>query len=156
MKHSKNIFLFFILISIKTFSQSSFSSLDHLFSKTISVINQKDSSKYISILDLKSVFIGKKLYTKIDSITILKPYYEAFSQLIRELIAMDKKNDFDVKYEAYEILGKKEINPKENEKMIVQVKLLVNNTHKVKMIFFISTYLGQYFMEKPMMVGFGF
>lgn len=156
MKHSKNIFLFFILISIKTFSQSSYTSLDNLFSKMISVINQKDSSKYISILELKSIFIGKKLYTKTDSVTILKPYKEAFSQLICELIAMDKKSDFDVKYETYEILGKKEINPKENEKMIVQVKLLVNNTHKVKMIFFISTYLGQYFMEKPMMVGFGF
>ena len=156
MKHSKHIFIFFSLISIKTFSQSTFSSLDILFNKTISAVNQKDSAMYISLLHLPSIFSEKKNYTKTDSLTLLKPYKEAFSQLVTELIAIDNKKEYIVKYDSSEVLGNKNINPKVNEKLIVQVKLSVNVTHKVKLIFFISTYQGQYFMEKPIMVGFGF
>ena len=156
MKHSKHIFIFFSLISIKTFSQSTFSSLDILFNKTISAVNQKDSAMYISLLHFPSIFNEKKIYTKNDSITLLKPFKEAFSQLISELIAIDNKKEYVVKYDSSEILGLKNIDPKVNEKLFVQVKLSLNVSQKLKMIFFVSTYQGQYFMEKPIMVGFGF
>ena len=154
MINAKNIIIFLFLISIRTFSQTHFTSIDSLLTNNFNAVNLKDSSLYVSILNQSFIFITKNVKTKSDSIVLLKPYTDAFTHLISELADMAGTPDFTVSYESFELIGKKEINLQSNDKIKVHVKLLVNINFTIKMPFFVSINQGKYTIEAPMLVMF--
>lgn len=154
MINAKNIIIFLFLISIRTFSQTHFTSIDSLLTKNFNSVSLKDTSLYISILNQSFIFSEKKLNSKLDSMAILKPFTDAFTLLISELADMAGTPDFTVSYESFELIGKKEINLQSNDKIKVHVKLLVNTNFTIKMPFFVSINQGKYTIEAPMLVMF--
>ena len=154
MINAKGIIIFLFLISIRTFSQTYFTSIDSLLTQNFNSVNLKNSGLYTSILNQSFIFSEKKLHTKKDSLQLLKPYTDAFTHLISELADMAGTPDFTVNYESFELIGQKEINLQSNDRIRLNVKLLINTNFTIKMPFFVTIRQGKYAIESPMIVMF--
>jgi hypothetical protein len=147
------IFVFFILTSSFCFSQTTFNSLDSLLSKNFQTVNNRDSVSYLSIIDQAAVFDGKKTKSRSDSLEILQPFVDAFTDLVANLADMTSGADFTVKCNEYELLNKNAKLP-QNGKIRLHAHLIVNDTFVLKMPMVITVKNSLYSIESPMMVMF--
>ncbi len=150
MKFHKYIFVSFLLISSIAFSQPTFTNIDTLFTKNFNTISLKDSSLYLKVLNQSAIFNGKPVKNKSDSLLILKPFTDAYSDLIESLTEMTLSPDFTVEYSNYECLNKKLILANAEGKTPIHVNLIINNSFTVKMLFWVTAYKGVYSIETPM------
>ena len=153
MKYHKFIFVSFILISSITFSQTTFNNLDSLLTENFEAVNKRDSVYYLSLVNQPFLFIDKNIRTQSDSLVILKPFTDAFRDLIDELSDMTSSTDFTVKYLSYEFRNKN-IATATKGKLPLHVNLVVNDNFVVKMPIVIYTNNGQYSIESPMTIMF--
>ena len=144
--------IFLCLLSARSFSQPTFITIDSLLSKTYSAVNLKDSGMYVSLLNQPRIFSTKHLKTKTDSIAILKPFTSVFAQLVSELAEISGTSDFTVGLVSYELFTNP--NFKADDKVKVQVTLLINANFTVKMALMIHKHDGYYALENPLLVGF--
>lgn len=142
----KYILVFLVLASPPCFSQS-FSNLDSLLIKNYEAVNKRDSSDYLSLINQSAIYKNAK--TKTDSLTIIKPFLEAFHDVIDELTEMAMTSDFTVTYSNYEYRNKN--NTKEG-RLMLHVNLIINDSFTVKMPFSINAQDGRYTIESPMLV----
>ena len=150
MKYHKHIFVFFLLISSVAFSQTTFNNIDTLFTKNFNTVNLKDSSLYLKVLNQSAIFKGKTVKSKSDSLLILKPFTDAYSDLIESLTEMTLSPDFTIEYSNYECLNKKLILDNAEGKTPLHVNLIINNSFTVKMLFWVMTDKGVYSIDTPM------
>lgn len=145
----KHIIVFLVLMSCSSFSQPLFNNLDSLLTKQYNALNQRDSVYYLSLINQPAVFINAK--TKTDSLTILKPFTDAFSDVIDELTEMAMNPDFTVAYAGYEFRNKNASKEKEG-RLPLHVKLIINDSFMIKMPVFINVHKELYAIESPMLV----
>ncbi len=150
MKFHKYIFVIFILISSIAFSQPTFNNIDTLFTKNFNTVSLKDSSLYLKVLNQSAIFNGKNPKNKLDSLLILKPFTDAYSDLIESLTEMTLSPEFIVEYSNYECLNKKLILANAEGKTPIHVNLIINNSFTVKMLFWVTANKGVYSIETPM------
>lgn len=150
MKYHKYIFVSFLLISSVAFSQTTFNNIDTLFTKNFNAVNLKDSSLYLKVLNQSAIFKGKTVKSKSDSLLILKPFTDAYSDLIESLAEMTLSPDFTVEYSNYECLNEKLILTNAEGKTPIHVNLIINNTFTVKMLFWVMANKGVYSIDTPM------
>ncbi len=151
MKFRNYIVASLIFLSALSFSQPVFSNIDSLLVKNVNALNLKDSSYYAGILNYTVIFKGKKTITKEDSLVVLKPFYEAFSDVIESLKELSVSPDFTVTYSGYECLFKKMDLSKENGKARLKVSLILNDSFVVRMLFDILVDNGQYSIDSPLL-----
>jgi hypothetical protein len=149
----KYIFVFLVLVSSSSFSQTTFSNLDSLLSKNFQAINNRDSVSYLSLINQSAVFSGKKVKSKSDSLMVLQPFKDAFRDLMDNLADMTSGADFTVKYADYEFIHKGARLP-ENGTVRIHANMIVNNTFSLKMPMAIVIRNGQFSIESPMTVMF--
>lgn len=149
----KYIFVFLVLTSTSCFSQITFTNLDSLFTKSFDAVNKRDSVYYLSLVNQTAVFKDKKAKTRSDSAIVLKPFTEAFADLIDELMEMAASPDFVVTYQNYELRNKTMVIPAKG-KLPLHVNIVVNDNFVVKMPIVIFKDNDQYFIESPMTVMF--
>lgn len=142
----KYIVVFIVLTSISCFSQS-FSNLDSLLIKNFDALNRRDSTYYLSLINQVSIYKNAK--TKTDSLTIIKPFLEAFHNVIGEFTEMAMNADFTVAYSNFELRNKKDA---KDGRLMLHVNLVINDSFSVKMPFAINVYNGHYSIESPMLV----
>jgi len=140
--------------SSTVFSQPAFTNIDTLLTRNFEAVNLRNVAAYHSLLNTPVIFKSKLSKTKADSVVVLKPFTEAFAEMIRELTDFAGSDDIEVRYENYEPMNTKEYNSKVRGKIIVHVNLVINNTFTVKVPFVIMAYNGTYAIEQPMMVMF--
>jgi hypothetical protein len=150
MKFHKYIFVSFILISFIAFSQPTFTNIDTLFTRNFKTVSLKDSTLYLKILNQSAIFKGKTAKYKSDSLLILKPFTDAYSDLIESLTEMTLSPDFTVEYYNYECLNSKLILGNAEGKTPIHVNLIINNSFTVKMLFWVTANKGKYSIETPM------
>lgn len=141
-------------ITCFSFAQPSFNSIDTLLSKNFEALNADDSVYYVSLLNKPVIYKNKNLKNRSDSLKLLKPFTDAFSDMIDELRGFAGSSDVEVKYESYTSHNTKEYDAKVTGKIMLQVNLLINNTFTVTVPFMIIGYNGLYAIETPMMVMF--
>lgn len=144
----KYIFVFLVLTSTFCFSQS-FSNLDSLLTKQYDALNRRDSVYYMSLINQSAIL--KKAKTKTDSLIILKPYTEAFNDVIGELAEMAMSADFTVAYAGYEFRNKNACKEKEG-RLPLHVNLIINDSFSIKMPVSIDAHKEQYTIESPLLV----
>ena len=144
----KYIFVFLVLISNYCFSQS-FLNLDSLFTKNYDAVNRRDSIYYLALINQSTILKNAK--TKTDSLTILKPFTDAFRDIIDELTEMTMSPDFTVAYSNYEFRNKNVSKEKEG-RLALYVNLVVNDSFTIKMPISIDAHKGLYTIESPMLV----
>ena len=149
----KYIFVFLVLTSTSCFSQTTFTNLDTLFTKKFDAVNKRDSVYYLSLVNQPFLFIDKNIRSKADSMLILKPFTDAFRDLINELSDMTSSTDFTVKYLSYEFRNKN-MTTATKGKLPLHVNLVVNDNFVVKMPIIICMNNGQYSIDSPMTVMF--
>ncbi|MES2131408.1 MAG: hypothetical protein V4506_03605 [Bacteroidota bacterium] len=154
MKWYKYSFLVCCFISSASFAQPTFNSIDTLLAKNFEAVNLEDSVYYISLLNHSAIYKGKNAKNKADSLKVLKPFSEAFFDMMDELTDFAGNDDIEVKYESYKSHNTKEHDAKITGKIMLQVNLLINNTFTVTVPFMITGYNGKYAIENPMMVMF--
>lgn len=150
MKYHKHILVFFIFISSLAFTQTNFTNIDTLFTKNFNAVNLKDSSLYLKVINQSAIFKDKNAKNKTDSLHLLKPFTDAFSDLIESLTEMTLSTDFTVEYSNYECLNKKLILANSEGKTPLHVNLIINNSFTVKMLFWVTAHKGTYSIETPM------
>lgn len=153
MKRSKYIFILWCFSST-LFSQSAFKNIDTLLTRNFESVNLKNEMTYLTLINKEAVFKGKTAKTKADSSAVLKPFSDAFEDMVKELTDFAGINEIEVKYENYEPLNTNYYNSKVTGKIIVNVNLVINNTFTVKAPFAIMADKGTYTIEHPMMVMF--
>jgi hypothetical protein len=144
--------IFLCLLSARSFSQPTFTSIDSLLSKTYSAVNLKDSAIYVSLLNQTHIYLNKKCKTSSDSLVALKAFTTSFKNLVNELAEISGTPDFTVGLVGYELFNFS--NSKGDDKVRVQVKLLINNNFTVKMLLIINKLKELYTIENPLLVGF--
>lgn len=149
----KYIFVFLVLTSISCFSQTTFTNLDSLFIKSFDAVNKRDSVYYLSLVNQTAVFKDKKAKIRSDSTMVLKPFTEAFADLIDELMEMAASPDFVVSYQNYELRNKTMVIPVKG-KLPLHVNIVVNDNFVVKMPIVIFKDNDKYSIESPMTVMF--
>lgn len=147
MKYCKYIFVFLVLTSTSSFSQTTFTNLDSLLTKHYNALNKRDSIYYLTLVNQPVVFENAK--TNADSSIILKSYMEAFNNVLEEIEEMAMKSDFTMAYSSYELKSKN--NSKEG-KLMVHVNLIINDSFMIKMPLLINKEKEQYSIESPMLV----
>lgn len=154
MKWYKYSFSVCCFISSVIVAQPTFNSIDTLLTKNFEAVNLEDSVQYIALLNHSAIYKGKTIKTKADSLKVLKPFSEAFFDMIDELVDFAGNDDIEVKFESYKSHNTKEYDAKVTGKIMLQVNLLINNTFTVTVPFMVSAYNGKYAIENPMMVMF--
>lgn len=154
MKYHKHIFVFFLFISSFAFSQTTFNNIDTLFTKNFNTVNLKDSSLYLKVLNQSVIFKDKNAKNKSDSLLVLKPFTDAYSDLIESLTEMTLSPDFTIEYSNYECLNKKLILANAEGKTPLHVNLIINNSFTVKMLFWVMADKGVYSIDTPMILMF--
>ncbi len=154
MQFSKLLFIIFIFWAHSLISQKMFSSIDTLLFKTFKTVNDDDTIAYLSFVNLPYIFKDKNLQIKKDSILALKPFTEAFTEILDELKELAAGDEINIKYDSYDPLNSREFNATVTGKILVHVKLIVNNTFTVKIPFSIAAYNGLYTIESPFMIMF--
>lgn len=135
-------------------AQPAFRSIDTLLMKNFEAVSLRDSSYYLSLLNLKKILPAKGIKSKSDSLKVLKPFTDAFSQMVAELREFAGSDDIEVKYESYTSSNTGYYDSKATGKLLLQVSLLINNTFTVKVPFFVMADNGIFTIEHPMMVMF--
>ncbi len=153
MRYRKYIVVFFIFFSLITFSQPFFTSIDSLLIKNFRAVNLRDSVAYMKLVNQTSLFRNKKNSSGQDSLLLLKPFTNAFSDLIASLADMTLNPDVVVSYSRFELMNQKDTAQK-NGKIRMHVELIINNTFAIKMPFIATVSNGQYCIDTPMMVMF--
>ncbi len=146
--------ILFCLLAPASRAQPTFRSIDTLLMKNFEAVSLKDSAYYLSLLNLPAISQGKKLKNKSDSLKLLKPFTDAFSDMSKELRDFAGSDDIEVKYESYTSANTAYYDSKVKGKIMVQVSLLINNTFTVKVPFFLMGNDGVYTIEQPMLVMF--
>jgi hypothetical protein len=141
-------------IACFSFAQPIFNSIDTLLAKNFEALNQDDSVYYVSLLNKAAIYKNKNLKNRSDSLKLLKPFTDAFSEMTDELRDFAGSPDMEVKFESYTSHNTKEYDAKVSGKILLQVNLLINNTFTVKVPFMIMGNNGSYAIENPMMVMF--
>jgi hypothetical protein len=147
------LFIFVCLLSARSFSQPTFTSIDSLLSKTYSAVNLKDSAMYVSLLNMPQLYADKKCKSKTDSLIVLKTFTTSFKNVINELEEVSGTSDFTVVLESFEYMHQRKINTQQHEKIYVNVKLLVNNKFTLKKLFVVNTFQNTYTIETPLLIG---
>ncbi|MBI3518688.1 MAG: hypothetical protein HY062_04960 [Bacteroidetes bacterium] len=150
MKLSNYILVCLITVSSVAFSQPSFTNIDTLLAKNIRAVNLNDSVYYLSLLNQPAIFKGKTAKTTFDSLVVLKPFTDAFSDLIESLKEMTLSPDFTVAYSDYECIDGKKLRPDAKGKTPLHVNLIINDTMLLKMLFWVNINKGLYSIETPM------
>lgn len=135
-------------------AQPTFKSIDSLLIKNFEAVSLKDSSYYMSLLNIPAIVRDTKLKTKSDTVKLLKPFTDAFFDMVAELREFAGTDDIEVKYESYTSSNTAYYDTKVKGKIMIQVSLLINNTFTVKVPFFVMGNEGIYTIEQPMMVMF--
>jgi len=154
MKSIKNIAIVLILLTFKSQAQQVFTSIDTLFTKTYKTINDKDSTAYMSLFNWQAIYKDKKCKNKNDSLVLIKPFCDSYSQLVAELTDVAGTTDFTVNYDSYDNLHKIEVASTKQQLIRLYPKLIINNTFSVKKAFNIQSKNGSYTIESPLLVGF--
>lgn len=154
MKLYKYIIIFFVFISTQFFSQTTFSNIDTLLTKTFNSVSLKDSSQYLAFVDQSAIFKDKKVRTKSDSLAILKPYIESYRDLFESFEEMTASPDFIVSYSEYSIANKKPLDVTFKGKILLHVKLIVNDNFTVTVPFMLTADKGIYSTDSPLMAMF--
>jgi|GEM_PF-3283144 len=147
------LFIFVCLLSARSFSQPTFTSIDSLLSKTYSAVNLKDSAMYVSLLNMHQLYADKKCKSKTDSLMLLKTFTASFKNVINELEETSGTPDFTVVLESFEYMHQRKIDANQHEKISVNVKLLVNNIFTLKKLFVVNTFQNTYTIETPLFIG---
>ena len=149
----KHIFVFLVFLSSSCFAQPTFNNIDSLLSKNYQTVNNRDSVSYLSIINQSFIFKDKNLKSKSDSLIILKPFTDAYRDLIDELTEMTSSTNFTVKYIGYEFRNKS-MKITHSGSLPIHVQLLVNNTFTIKMPIAVYTEDGRFSIISPMTVMF--
>src|ERR1700752_3061899 len=128
MKLRNYIIAFLLLIGSFCFSQTTFKNIDTLLFKVFESINLNDSSKYIKVVNQNALFSEKKVFTQKDSLTILKPYYEAYTDFRESISDMVTSNEFTISYVEFSNPLKKSLDVSVNRRVLLHVMLAVNET----------------------------
>jgi hypothetical protein len=147
------LFIFLCLLSARSFSQPTFTSIDSLLSKTYSAVNLKDSAMYVSLLNMPQLYADKKCKSKTDSLIVLKTFTTSFKNVINELEEVSGTSDFTVVLESFENMHQRKIDVRQREKIYVNVKLLINNKFTLKKLFVVNTFQNTYTIETPLLIG---
>ncbi len=148
----KYIVVFLVFLSASCFSQTIFTNLDSLFTKSYDAVNRRDSVYYLSMVNQTAVFKDKKVKTASDTLTALAPFFESFRDLVDELAELASDPDFSVKYQGYE---SRNINiATAKGKLPLHINLVINDNFTVKMPIIIYAENGQYSIQSPMAVMF--
>jgi len=131
-----------------------FKSIDSLLTKNFEAVSLRDSAYYLSLLNLPAISQGKKLKNRSDSLKLVKPFTDAFSEMSKELRDFAGSDDVEVKYESYTSANTPYYDSKVKGRIMIQVSLLINNTFTVKLPFFVMGNEGVYTIEHPMLVMF--
>lgn len=150
MKFRYNIIAFLLLIGSLSFSQTSFKNIDTLLFKVFESVNLNDSSKYINLVNQQALFSEKKVHTAKDSLAILTPFYDFYSDFRTSLSDLASSNEFTVTYLEFVNPLKKPITSGYNGKVMLHVKLVVNETFAITVPFKLTIREGQYFTEDPL------
>ena len=151
MKFCNYIIAFLILLSSVSFSQPVFSNIDSLLTRNVNALNLKDSVYYTNLFNPSVIFKGKHAATKTDSALILRPFTEAFSDMIESLKEMALSPDFTVAYSGYECAYKKMDLSKANGRVRLNVSLILNDSFVVRIPLDITAVNGQYSIDTPML-----
>lgn len=154
MRFRNSIIAFFLLTSSCCFSQTSFKNIDTLLFKVFETVNLNDSSKYIGLLNQQTLFMDKKIYTKKDSLTVLTPFYDFYSDFRVSIADLASSDEFTLSYLEFVNPLKKTINPDHNGKVLLHVKLIVNETFAVTVPFKLTVRDGLYYTEDPLIAMF--
>lgn len=154
MKYRNVIFGFFLSLSSLVFSQSYSTNIDTLLFKVFETVDLKDSSKYIAVVNSKALFVDKKMYTKQDSLLKLQPFYRSYSDFIESIAEMSGSDKFSLKYLEFDNPSKKMINSDFTGKVLLHVKLLVNDSFVITCPFNLTCQKGIYTSENNLMTQF--
>lgn len=154
MKSGIHSLILFCLLASVSPAQPAFKSIDSLLMKNFEAVSLKDSVYYLSLLNLPAIAKDKKLKNKSDTLKLVKPFTDAFSEMSRELRDFAGNEDIEVKYESYTSSNTAYYDSKVKGKIMIQVNLLINNTFTVKVPFFVMGNEGIYTIEEPMLVMF--
>ena len=144
------IIAFLLFTGTYCFSQTSFQNIDTLLFKVFETVNLNDSSRYIKVVNQPALFIDKKLHTSKDSILILKPFYESYADFRESIADMVSSNEFTVTYLEFFNPFKKPLDTNFNGKVLLHVKLVVNETFAVTVPFKLTARNGLYSSEDPL------
>lgn len=151
MKFRNLIVAIFLFLSSISFSQTSFSSIDSLLFKVFETLNLNDSSKYISLVNQKALFSDKKVYSKKDSLMIMQPFYDSYSNFRASIDDMVSGNDFTIGYLEFKTTSGKEIDNSVKGKISLKVKLVVNETFSITCPFIVNVGKDGFTSENPLM-----
>lgn len=154
MKSGIYSLVLFCLLAFASPAQPTFKSIDTLLMKNFEAVSLLDSSYYLSLLNFPAISKGKKLKDASDTLKLVKPFTDAFSQMSAELRDVAGNDDIEVKYESYTSSNTAYYDSKATGKLLLQVSLLINNTFTVKVPFFVMAHQGIFTIEQPMMVMF--
>lgn len=154
MKSAIYSLILFCLLASAASSQPSFQSIDTLLIKNFEAVSLKDSAYYLSLLNLKKIMPSKGIRNRSDSLKVLKPFTDAFSDMAAELREFAGTDDVEVKYESYSSGNTSYYDTRATGKLLIHVNLLINNTFTVKVPFVIMADKGMFTIEHPMMVMF--
>lgn len=154
MKSGIYSLIFFCLLAFASPAQRTFNSIDSLLTKNFEAVSLKDSAYYLSLLNISAIAKDKKLKNKSDTLKLVKPFTDAFSDMSKELRDFAGSDDIEVKYESYTSSNTAYYDSKVKGKIMIQVNLLINNTFTVKVPFFVMGNEGVYTIEHPMLVMF--
>ncbi|MES2567205.1 MAG: hypothetical protein V4565_10085 [Bacteroidota bacterium] len=149
MKFRNCISVCFITLSTVCFSQTTFSNIDTLLTKTFRAVNQKDSAYYLNLLNQSAVFKIKNVKTKADSMAVLKSYTATFfetNDLLRERVVTP---EVSVAYSGYEAFGNVDV-LNFSGKLRLKVSLILNDSFLIKMVMDITADKGTYSMDSPL------
>lgn len=132
------------------FSQTTFKNIDSLLLMVFETVNLNDSSKYIQVVNEPALFSEKRMYTPKDSSVILKPFYESYADFRESISDMAGSNDFSVKYLEFSNPLKKQLNESFHGKLLLHVKLVINETFAVTVPFKLTARNGIYSSEDPL------
>jgi hypothetical protein len=154
MKLHKYIIVFFIFISTHFFAQTTFKNIDTLLSKTFHTVSLKDSSQYLAVLNQPAIYKDKKVKSKLDSLELMKSYTEAYRDLYESIEDMVGSQDFTINYNEYIVSNKKQIDATSKGRILLHVKLIVNDSFTVTVPFMLTAEKGIYTTETPLMAMF--
>lgn len=148
------IFIYFLFLGSLIFSQTSYNNIDTLLFKVFETVNLKDSSKYISVINTKGVFTEKKIYSKQDSLIRYQPFYESYSDFVSSIAEMAGSENFTIRYLEFSNPSQKNTETSFSGKILLHVKLLVNDSFVITCPFTLTCHNGTYTSENNLMTMF--
>lgn len=150
MKLFRSIFICFLFTAFNLKSQNSFTNIDTLLQKTFEAVNANDSSKYLALLNYEAIFKNRKSDGATDSAQIVKTFIESYNDFRESIADMVNTNEFTLSYLEYASLFKKPIDTNTVGKIPLQVKIIVNDTFAIEVMFMLSANKGVYILDSPL------